>query len=140
MEIKPEPLENHVNNVENHWLVSNREEFQFYLCPDCEFRSKIFDQFYDHAIENHQLAKETFVKHGVPISLSNTLKIKEEEYKTENGEILPELCVRCDQSFETAEELIKHFRHKHSNNVKHVEQDFKPFNVNHVEGRVGTSI
>ena len=46
----------------NPWLVSSFEEFHFYCCPECDKRTKELGQLYDHAVQVHQLAKDTSTK------------------------------------------------------------------------------
>ena len=42
----------------NPWLVSSFEEFLFYCCPECDIKTKEKGQLYEHAVQEHQLAKE----------------------------------------------------------------------------------
>ena len=46
----------------NPWLVSSFEEFHFYCCPECDIKTKEKGQLYDHAVQVHQLAKDTLTK------------------------------------------------------------------------------
>ena len=45
----------------NPWLVENIEEFSFYCCPECDFRSKDRDHFKRHAMESHNKSKVFFI-------------------------------------------------------------------------------
>ena len=42
----------------NPWLVSNLKEFLWYNCPECEYKAKNEDLFYEHAIKNHFKAQQ----------------------------------------------------------------------------------
>ena len=45
----------------NPWLVENIEEFSFYCCPECDFRSRDRDHFKRHAMESHNKSKVFFI-------------------------------------------------------------------------------
>ena len=51
----------------NPWLVSSFEEFLFYCCPECDTKTKQLGQLFDHAVQEHQLAKDTLIKRKVKI-------------------------------------------------------------------------
>ena len=42
----------------NPWHVPNLEEFLYYCCPECDIKTKEHQEFYEHAIQVHELAKE----------------------------------------------------------------------------------
>ena len=44
----------------NPWVSKDLKKFLFYHCPECEFQSPVEDQFYLHAVNNHEKAKEVF--------------------------------------------------------------------------------
>ena len=44
---------------ENPWDVSNIQEFLFYICPECDVRVKDSEVFVQHALDNHELSKES---------------------------------------------------------------------------------
>ena len=58
----------------NPWLVSSFEEFHFYCCPECDKRTKELGQLYDHAVQVHQLAKDTLTKSEVQIEAEESIK------------------------------------------------------------------
>ena len=45
----------------NPWVVETIEEFSFYCCPECDFKSKKGDYFRRHAIESHNKSKVFFI-------------------------------------------------------------------------------
>ena len=44
----------------NPWVSKDLREFVFYHCPECEFQSPMENQFYHHAVNTHEKAKEVF--------------------------------------------------------------------------------
>ena len=46
----------------NPWLVPSVHDFWFLRCPECPFETKEVGFFEEHAIENHPLSLELFVK------------------------------------------------------------------------------
>ena len=44
----------------NPWQVENIEEFSYFNCPECVFRSKEENFFEAHAVENHPLSLTFF--------------------------------------------------------------------------------
>ena len=44
----------------NPWVSKDLREFVFYHCPECEFQSPMENQFYQHAVNTHEKAKEVF--------------------------------------------------------------------------------
>ena len=57
---------------QNPWLVENIEEFSFYCCPECDFKSKQGGSFERHALECHNKAKSFFIMLNDQISKENT--------------------------------------------------------------------
>ena len=45
---------------QNPWVVESIEEFNFYCCPECDFKSKDEDYFKRHAMESHNKSKIFF--------------------------------------------------------------------------------
>ena len=41
----------------NPWLVSNLDTFLYYTCPECDLRTKEYDNFYEHAVQKHPNSK-----------------------------------------------------------------------------------
>ena len=50
---------------ENPWLVPNIDEFLYYCCPECDIKTKEPGELFDHAVQQHQLAKETLTESEV---------------------------------------------------------------------------
>ena len=44
----------------NPWVSKELKDFVFYHCPECEFQSQMENQFYQHAVNSHEKAKEVF--------------------------------------------------------------------------------
>ena len=44
----------------NPWASKELKDFVFYHCPECEFQSPVENQFYEHAVNTHEKAKEIF--------------------------------------------------------------------------------
>ena len=59
--IKQEVLDLGISTIEtnqnNPWDVLSIEEFNFYNCPECEFKHKSAVEFRNHAVKNHIKAK-----------------------------------------------------------------------------------
>ena len=53
----------------NPWIVGSYQEFLFYNCPECEYKSKELGQFHQHAVNIHELAKDAL----------NTIELKESD-------------------------------------------------------------
>ena len=45
---------------QNPWIAENIEAFSFYCCPECDFKSKLSDNFETHALQSHKNSKEFF--------------------------------------------------------------------------------
>ena len=46
----------------NPWSVNNLKDFQFYCCPECDVKEKYLETFLQHALNEHDKAKETLPK------------------------------------------------------------------------------
>ena len=46
----------------NPWAVDNLKEFLYYCCPECEGKVKSLEDFLQHALNKHDLAKEILPK------------------------------------------------------------------------------
>ena len=53
----------------NPWIVGSYQEFLFYNCPECEYKSKELGHFHQHAVNVHELAKDAL----------NAIEVKESE-------------------------------------------------------------
>ena len=60
----------------NPWQVGSIEDFHFYNCPECKFRSKGSHDFKEHALGNHPCSIELFYPSQ---ETHSTLNIKEEK-------------------------------------------------------------
>ena len=71
----------------NPWQVKSIKAFYYLKCPECEFDTKKESIFEDHAIENHPMSFELFVKNS-PKKEYNSVPVKEEQlsdfYEKEN--------------------------------------------------------
>ena len=47
----------------NPWRVQSIDEFNFFCCPECVYRSKEENSFQTHALQNHELSS-TFFHHA----------------------------------------------------------------------------
>ena len=50
------------NTIGNPWMVENINVFSYFCCPECEFQGKTEKLFEEHALENHPMAKDFFIK------------------------------------------------------------------------------
>ena len=41
--------------TKNPWLVENFDEFLFYCCPECNYKSRLPNDFNSHALVSHPL-------------------------------------------------------------------------------------
>ena len=39
----------------NPWIVQSFEEFLFYCCPECSFKSRVHNDFNSHALVTHPM-------------------------------------------------------------------------------------
>ena len=46
--------------VLNPWEVHSIDDFNYFCCPECVFRSKEDISFQAHALQNHELSKTFF--------------------------------------------------------------------------------
>ena len=86
----------------NPWHVKSIKAFYYLKCPECEFDTKKASIFEDHAIENHPMSFELFVKNSPKKEEFNSVPVKEEEmsdfYEKEND---------CQQLIMTLKWLMK---------------------------------
>ena len=70
----------------NPWAVDNLKEFLYYCCPECEGKVKSLEDFLQHALNQHDLAKEILPK----------IIVKEEfdDYETVSQNLQKELIFR----------------------------------------------
>ena len=52
-----------VEHKVNPWEVSSIEAFLYYNCPECDVKAKDSDVFLSHALECHELARQSLSKH-----------------------------------------------------------------------------
>ena len=68
----------------NPWLVENIDDFNFWCCPECAYKSKDRNVFKSHALENHP-------KSTVLFSESDTTAENVEKTSKNESEILKEV-------------------------------------------------
>lgn len=112
----------------NPWDVSSLDDFSYFCCPECIYRSSDACNFEDHAVTNHPLSKSFF--HKDPLFITDeTLNLKEEVNETFNNnsdsntldevleaesEVIEETpvnqisCSFCDQTFLSEKSMIHH--------------------------------
>ena len=78
------------NTIGNPWMVENIMVFSYFCCPECEFQGKTEKLFENHALENHPMAKDFFIKieesademsatDATPVTFDINLEEEEEE-------------------------------------------------------------
>ena len=67
----------------NPWAVADVSEFLKYSCPECEFQTKVLDQFGYHAVSNHSKSSALFNPVLSKVALSELI--------TRSEEILPNI-------------------------------------------------
>ena len=67
----------------NPWAVADVSEFLKYCCPECEFQTKVLDQFGYHAVSNHSKSSALFNPVLSKVALSELI--------TRSEEILPNI-------------------------------------------------
>ena len=66
----------------NPWHVTSLQDFQYFCCPECDYRHKDAPAFIDHAALLHEQAKETLVNlHLIPKPEKVKTEILEENVK-----------------------------------------------------------
>ena len=89
----------------NPWSVDSIEDFNFYNCPECEFKSKEAKDFKDHAVSNHPKSTELFSKSSK--KKKKPIKIALKNYEQEKN------CNQCTKSFASDALLNQHKNIKH---------------------------
>ena len=96
----------------NPWLVSSFEEFHFYCCPECDIKTKELGELFDHAVQQHQLAKETLT-----------------ESEVEAPEIAEE-SMKIQTEFADSEFAVDYTKHKFAVHFENQNQDKDPLATN----------
>ena len=96
----------------NPWLVSSFEEFHFYCCPECDIKTKELGELFDHAVQQHQLAKETLT-----------------ESEVEAPEIAEE-SMKIQTEFADSESAVDYTKHKFAVHFENQNQDKDPLATN----------
>ena len=60
--------------MDNPWKVETFKDFLYYCCPQCDTKTKEETELFQHAISNHELAKDTF---GTNIIKKEALEVLE---------------------------------------------------------------
>ena len=53
--VKKEDLGARTTFSANPWLVETFDEFLFYCCPECSFKSRLHNDFNSHALVSHPM-------------------------------------------------------------------------------------
>ena len=91
--------------VENPWNVGSFEDFLFYNCPECIFKTKTVKSLVEHAISDHT---------------SNYTKVNQDcassdcDFTEDEAEKPLWQCQYCDRQFLLQPSLQEHFHQKHS--------------------------
>ena len=62
--------------ISNPWMVQSIQDFNFFCCPECVYRTKEEISFQAHAIQNHEQSKNFFhnsIQVKKEVNLSNEL-------------------------------------------------------------------
>jgi hypothetical protein len=65
----------------NPWLVESIEAFNFYCCPECNFRSNEANFFQVHALQNHDLSQALF--NNLDLDIKVDIKLEQSETEPE---------------------------------------------------------
>ena len=126
IEMKVEVIEQKVNP----WDVTCVEAFLYYNCPECDVKAKDSKIFMSHALECHQLARETLPQiDPEPQSDPEPLFIKPEiQFEEDDQDFIDDpnwefdyvqdqplfRCDICDYSCDTSSQLKSHRKSEHS--------------------------
>ena len=158
---KPSSTKNNLENVKNvdkneynfaqvsytnPWQVSDYNEFLYYCCPECTFRSKQIEEFEHHAIHVHlvEINEENVAKEEEkPQNLNAELNVEKEQDLSLSSYICTKLtssqkqnqqqqhtCGYCRETFKTKSELEVHCDDIHMGPSK---EEFNNWQQNGVE-------
>ena len=65
----------------NPWSVESIEAFNFYCCPECNFRSNEANFFQVHALQNHDLSQALF--NNLDLDIKVDIKLEQSETEPE---------------------------------------------------------
>ena len=68
--------------TKNPWLVENVDDFNFWCCPECAYKSKDRTVFKSHAVENHPKSTVLFDKTNEETSKNGAEILKEVQVNT----------------------------------------------------------
>ena len=115
-------MESEKENLANPWKVSNIQEFNFFCCPECVYRSKEEVTFQAHALLNHVLSKTFFNENSCEIEVKSEKNEIEQAFESETSqeirhaqEIISkdvELNKNCVQEIDAAKEIDEFFDSK----------------------------
>ena len=54
-------IEESIEEGHNPWSSGDISEFLFYNCPECDVKEKDADTFLEHALQNHNRARFSFI-------------------------------------------------------------------------------
>ena len=61
----------------NPWHVVTLDEFLFYCCPECDLKCQDHTEFFNHAVQMHELAKEAL--NGTEVKMELEDEVEEED-------------------------------------------------------------
>ena len=124
-EIKPDP---DVQVGNNPWLVSTLDSFLYYNCPECDLKTKEYDNFYEHAIHHHPNSKVAeWFEEPLDVKAEDT-EVLEDEFDEDMEDFKPVIkakspnkkssqCYYCGELFSSSEQARDHVSHNHNANV-----------------------
>ena len=117
-----------VDNI-NPWLVTKWEEFLFFCCPECEEKNQSKDDFVNHALSVHPMAKvcletievvqtgnkkeylnhidEKFVTktEDIPYGLEENVTVKKEHVDDVTDSLTPQVIIKTEESNDSNENI-----------------------------------
>ena len=100
---------------QNPWFAENFEAFSYYCCPECNFKSKLRDNFETHALQNHENSKEFFKncykKSWAQSDIHEENKFVEDESEDISDNIQNEFEEFCEEEFVFENEELKETTH-----------------------------
>ena len=121
-EIKPDP---DVQVGNNPWLVSTLDSFLYYNCPECDLKTKEYDNFYEHAIHHHPNSKVAeWFEEPLDVKAEDT-EVLEDEFDEDMEDFKPVIkakspnkkssqCYYCGELFSSSEQARDHVSHNHT--------------------------
>ena len=67
----------------NPWEVPSLDEFLFYCCPECDLKTKEYNELFNHAVQCHRQAKVLLIAKEASIVKEEVPDQTYEQYETE---------------------------------------------------------